>query len=101
MREGIHPAYPPATVNCACGNTFVTRSTRGDFQVDVCSNCHPFYTGTQKLIDAAGRVDRFRKRYDAADKLKAEKAAQKAAADKKALDDASAAAEAAAPAASE
>jgi large subunit ribosomal protein L31 len=64
MKEGIHPEYPPATVTCACGNTFVTRSTRGDFQVDVCSNCHPFYTGTQKLIDAAGRVDRFRKRYD-------------------------------------
>lgn len=63
MREGIHPEYPPATVNCACGNTFVTRSTRGDFQVDVCAACHPFYTGTQKLIDAAGRVDRFRKRY--------------------------------------
>jgi large subunit ribosomal protein L31 len=84
MREGIHPEYPPATVNCACGNTFVTRSTRGDFQVDVCSNCHPFYTGTQKLIDAAGRVDRFRKRYDAADKAKAEKkaAAPKAKAEK-------------------
>lgn len=65
MREGIHPEYPPATVSCACGNSFVTRSTRGDFQVDVCANCHPFYTGTQKLIDAAGRVDRFRKRYDA------------------------------------
>ncbi len=64
MKEGIHPDYPAATVNCACGNTFVTRSTRGDFQVDVCSNCHPFYTGTQKLIDAAGRVDRFRKRYE-------------------------------------
>ena len=65
MKEGIHPDYPAATVSCACGNTFVTRSTRGDFQVDVCSNCHPFYTGTQKLIDAAGRVDRFRKRYEA------------------------------------
>ena len=64
-KEGIHPEYPPAQVNCACGNTFVTRSTRGDFQVDVCSNCHPFYTGTQKLMDAAGRVDRFRKRYAA------------------------------------
>ncbi len=78
MREGIHPEYLPATVTCACGNTFVTRSTRGDFQVDVCSNCHPFYTGTQKLIDAAGRVDRFRKRYgDAAkgDKKAAAKAA--------------------------
>jgi large subunit ribosomal protein L31 len=63
MKEGIHPDYPPANVTCACGNTFVTRSTRGDFNVDVCSSCHPFYTGTQKLMDAAGRVDRFRKRY--------------------------------------
>jgi large subunit ribosomal protein L31 len=63
MQEGIHPNYPAARVTCACGNTFVTRSTRGDFQVDVCSACHPFYTGTQKLIDTAGRVDRFRKRY--------------------------------------
>jgi large subunit ribosomal protein L31 len=64
MQEGIHPDYPPSNVTCACGNTFVTRSTRGDIAVDVCSACHPFYTGTQKLIDAAGRVDRFRKRYD-------------------------------------
>ena len=63
MQEGIHPDYPAAQVNCACGNQFVTRSTRGDFQVDVCAACHPFYTGTQKLIDAAGRVDKFRKRY--------------------------------------
>ncbi|MBX3199021.1 MAG: 50S ribosomal protein L31 [Labilithrix sp.] len=77
MREGIHPEYPPATVSCACGNTFVTRSTRGDFQVDVCSNCHPFYTGTQKLIDAAGRVDRFRKRYGDGTKTAAPKAAAK------------------------
>jgi len=64
MKEGIHPQYPGARVTCACGNTFVTRSTRGDFQVDVCAACHPFYTGTQKLIDTAGRVDRFRKRYE-------------------------------------
>jgi large subunit ribosomal protein L31 len=63
MKEGIHPDYPSANVKCACGTSFVTRSTRGDFQVDVCSNCHPFYTGTQKLMDTAGRVDRFRKRY--------------------------------------
>jgi large subunit ribosomal protein L31 len=63
MREGIHPEYPAAKIQCACGNTFVTRSTRGDFQVDVCGACHPFYTGTQKLVDTAGRVDRFRKRY--------------------------------------
>jgi len=64
MKEGIHPDYHAAQVHCACGNTFVTRSTRGDMQIDVCSACHPFYTGTQKLIDTAGRVDRFRKRYE-------------------------------------
>jgi large subunit ribosomal protein L31 len=64
MKEGIHPNYPAARVACACGNTFVTRSTKGDFSVDVCGACHPFYTGTQKLIDTAGRVDRFRKRYE-------------------------------------
>jgi large subunit ribosomal protein L31 len=62
MKEGIHPDYPAATVSCACGNSFVTRSTRGDFQVDVCSNCHPFYTGQQKLTDTAGRIDRFNRR---------------------------------------
>jgi large subunit ribosomal protein L31 len=65
MKDGIHPNYPPAAIACACGNSFVTHSTRGDFQVDVCSACHPFYTGTQKLLDTAGRVDRFRKRYQA------------------------------------
>ena len=64
MKDGVHPDYPAAQVVCACGNTFVTKSTRGDFQVDVCSNCHPFYTGTQKLMDTAGRVDRFKKRYE-------------------------------------
>lgn len=64
MKEGIHPEYPAARVKCACGSSFVTRSTRGDFTADVCSMCHPFYTGTQKLMDTAGRVDRFRKRYE-------------------------------------
>src|SRR5689334_24007358 len=78
MKEGIHPDYPAATVTCACGNTFVTRSTRGDIAVDVCSACHPFYTGTQKLIDAAGRVDRFRKRYDKTTAAKAATDAAKA-----------------------
>jgi large subunit ribosomal protein L31 len=63
MKDGIHPDYIPAQVACACGSSFITRSSRGDFQVDVCSKCHPFYTGTQKLMDAAGRVDRFNKRY--------------------------------------
>jgi large subunit ribosomal protein L31 len=64
MKEGIHPQYPGAAVVCACGNKFVTRSTRGDFAVDVCSNCHPFYTGKQKLMDTQGRVDRFRRKYE-------------------------------------
>jgi large subunit ribosomal protein L31 len=63
MKDGIHPDYPAAQVACACGNKFITKSTRGDFQVDVCAACHPFYTGTQKLMDTAGRVDRFKKRY--------------------------------------
>jgi large subunit ribosomal protein L31 len=64
MKEGIHPQYPGARVTCACGNVFVTRSTRGDFAIDVCSNCHPFYTGKQKLMDTQGRVDRFRRKYE-------------------------------------
>ena len=75
MKEGIHPEYRQVRVTCACGNSFITRSTRGDIAVDVCSACHPFYTGTQKLIDAAGRVDRFRKRYGGEKKPAAEKAA--------------------------
>ena len=68
MKEGIHPNYPPAKIVCACGNTFITKSTKGDMVVDVCSACPPFYTGQQKLVDAAGRVDRFRKRYAATTK---------------------------------
>ncbi len=63
MKEGIHPEYLSAAIDCACGNRFTTRSTAGSLSVDVCSHCHPFYTGTQKLMDTAGRVDRFRKRY--------------------------------------
>jgi large subunit ribosomal protein L31 len=83
MQEGIHPEYPAARVTCACGNTFVTRSTRGDLHADVCSACHPFYTGTQKLIDTAGRVDRFRKRYEKTKAAGAATAASKAAAEAK------------------
>ena len=98
MQEGIHPDYPPSNVTCACGNSFVTRSTRGDIAVDVCSACHPFYTGTQKLIDAAGRVDRFRKRYD---KTVAAKAAAGEQAASKAADASAAAAPAEAPQAEE
>ena len=64
MKASIHPEYGEITVSCSCGNTFKTRSTLGkDLQVDVCSNCHPFYTGKQKIVDTAGRVDKFRKKY--------------------------------------
>jgi large subunit ribosomal protein L31 len=67
MKASIHPDYNEITVSCSCGNTFKTRSTVGkDLQVDVCSNCHPFYTGKQKMVDTAGRVDKFRKKYAAA-----------------------------------
>ena len=64
MKQGIHPAYNEITVHCACGSTFKTRSTRkDDLHLEICSACHPFFTGKQKLIDTAGRVDRFNKRY--------------------------------------
>jgi large subunit ribosomal protein L31 len=64
MKSGIHPEYKAITVTCSCGNTFETRSTLGeDLQIEVCSNCHPFYTGKQKIVDTGGRVDRFRKKY--------------------------------------
>jgi large subunit ribosomal protein L31 len=64
MKDGIHPNYRPAKIHCACGNTIETRSTRGDFAVEVCSNCHPFFTGKQKVMDTEGRIERFRKRYE-------------------------------------
>jgi large subunit ribosomal protein L31 len=64
MKAEIHPAYQPVTVTCACGNTFQTRSTNGEaIHLEICSNCHPFFTGKQKLIDTAGRVERFRRKY--------------------------------------
>jgi large subunit ribosomal protein L31 len=64
MKQGIHPDYHDINVHCACGNTFQTRSTKkDDINVEICSECHPFFTGKQKLIDTAGRVDRFNKRY--------------------------------------
>ena len=65
MKADIHPQYQDATVNCACGNIIQTRSTRGSFTIDVCSACHPFYTGKQRMMDTAGRVERFRKKYEA------------------------------------
>ncbi len=63
MKPDIHPTYQTATVHCACGNTFQTRSSKDNIGVEICSNCHPFYTGRQKLVDTAGRVERFRQRY--------------------------------------
>lgn len=66
MKPEGHPKYIAATIKCGCGNTFVTRSTVGDIHIDVCSNCHPFYTGKQRLVDTGGRVDRFNRRLQAA-----------------------------------
>ncbi len=63
MKTDIHPEYYAANVHCACGNTFTTRSTVANISTDICSNCHPFFTGKQKLIDTAGRVERFRQKY--------------------------------------
>jgi large subunit ribosomal protein L31 len=96
MRENIHPAYPTAKVHCACGATWETRSTAGDLHLDICSNCHPFFTGKQKLLDTQGRIDRFNKKYANAPKrtakpkveakpaaAKAEKAPAKKKAEKK------------------
>ena len=63
MKDGIHPEYKTVKVHCACGNTFATRSTQDDIHVEICSVCHPYFTGKQKLMDTAGRVERFRQRY--------------------------------------
>ena len=63
MKAGIHPEYHEVTVHCACGATWKTRSTKKDLHLEICSNCHPFFTGRQKLIDAAGRVERFTRKY--------------------------------------
>ena len=87
MKSGIHPEYVETTVTCTCGNTFTTRSTakNGAIHADVCSNCHPFYTGKQKILDTGGRVARFEKRYAAAQKggLAGQKAAEAAPAEQK------------------
>ena len=63
MKKGIHPEYGECRVTCACGNTFLTRSTKKEIRVEICSQCHPFFTGKQKLVDSAGRVEKFRKKY--------------------------------------
>ena len=64
MKAGIHPDYKDAVVVCQCGNTFNTKSTRASIRVEICSNCHPFYTGKQKLVDTEGRVEKFRQKYE-------------------------------------
>ena len=67
MKKDIHPKYEPTTVTCACGNVMQIRSTVKDIKVEICSNCHPFFTGKQKLVDTAGRVERFKKKYNIKD----------------------------------
>lgn len=64
MKQGIHPEYQETTITCACGEVIKTRSTKSDIKVEICSKCHPFYTGRQKLVDTGGRVDRFKKRFN-------------------------------------
>ena len=64
MKQGIHPNYVETTIKCACGAEFKTRSTKKDIKVEICSKCHPFFTGRQKLLDTGGRVDRFNKRFN-------------------------------------
>jgi large subunit ribosomal protein L31 len=63
VKAGIHPDYKEVKVVCACGDTFTTRSTRADIHLDICSKCHPFFTGKQKIVDAEGRVEKFKKKY--------------------------------------
>ena len=82
MREGIHPDYKPAKVVCACGNVIETRSTRGDFHVEICAACHPFFTGKQKIMDTAGRIERFKTRYAASPAAGAKQEAKPAVAPK-------------------
>ena len=68
LKQGIHPDYKETTIKCACGNVIETGSTKEDIRIEICSACHPFYTGKQKLVDTGGRVDKFRKRYGIAEK---------------------------------
>ena len=70
MKTGIHPEYVECLVHCACGARFTTRATKPEIHVEICSECHPFYTGKQKLIDTGGRVDRFRRRQEKTDAMK-------------------------------
>lgn len=90
MKQGIHPDYVECTVRCTCGNTWKTRSTKKEMTVDLCDKCHPFYTGTQKLVDTGGRVQRFTDKFGGAAqaRLDAAKAAKEAKANKAAEDQA-------------
>jgi large subunit ribosomal protein L31 len=85
MKQDIHPDYVAATVTCSCGNTFETRATVPEIRVELCNQCHPFYTGTQKLVDSGGRVERYKQRYAKSQEKKdaAAKAAQDAQAGRK------------------
>ena len=65
MKEGIHPDYKETTITCVCGNVIETKSTKKDIKIDICSNCHPFMTGKQKILDTAGRVEKFKRKYEA------------------------------------
>ncbi len=64
MRDKIHPKYDPCTITCSCGNVIETRSTVGDMRIEICSACHPFYTGKQKLLDTAGRIEKYNRKYN-------------------------------------
>ena len=75
MKEGIHPDYKASKVVCACGAVIETRSTRGDFHIEICSSCHPFFTGKQKILDTAGRIERFKNRYASSPKGEEKKVA--------------------------
>jgi len=73
MKDGIHPEFKKTIIKCACGNEVEAGSTKADIRVEICSNCHPFFTGKQKLVDTAGRIERFRKKYEKVQKLASKK----------------------------
>lgn len=73
MKEGIHPEYKETTITCVCGNVITTRSTKKDIKTEICSNCHPFMTGKQRVVSTAGRVEKFKKKYEAAAQTPQEK----------------------------
>jgi len=77
LKKGIHPTYVPSKVVCACGNTFETRSTIPEIRLEICAACHPFFTGRQKLVDTAGRVEKFKQKYRKVEEQKAKKTAEK------------------------